>query len=485
MTFVMSDLRLLTPHMIITGAALLILMLEAFGGRGKSKNHLVFVGLAGIAGAAFTTLPLLGGGAMGFSQMLAGDGFAAFCYFALYVVGALTLLVSPGYLQDEENHHGEYYALVLLALVGMMLMAGATHLLVMFLALETMSIAIYALAGYLRTPRGIESSFKYFILGAFASGFLLYGIALLYGAVGSTQLHAIAAHFAGVRGLSESPLALIGVGLIAADFLFKVAAVPFHVWTPDVYQGAPTSITGFMATGVKVAAFAAFLRVFFTAFPAVHGETSSALWLLAVLTMTMGNFAAIVQDDVKRMLAYSSIAHAGYLLVGLVVGTAEAGAGMLFYLMSYAFMNIGAFACLIMVGRKGQDNTEFEALSGLGFKYPGLGLALTLFMFSMAGIPPTAGFIGKFLIFKAAVHEGYYWLTILGVLNSAASVYFYLRVIVTLYFKPEAATPLVEKLRAGPAIIAGTACAGLAVLYLGILPGSLVDLATAALKALV
>jgi NADH-quinone oxidoreductase subunit N len=473
------------PHMIITAAALLILLLEAFGGKGKSKNHLVFVGLLGIAGAAFTTPALFGAQVLGFSGMLAGDGFAAFCYFVLYVVGALTLLVSPGYLQDEECDHGEYYALVLLALVGMMLMAGATHLLVMFLALETMSIAIYALAGYLRTGKSAESSFKYFILGAFASGFLLYGIALIYGAVGSTQLQAITAHFAAVQGLSGSPLALIGVGLIAVGFLFKVAAVPFHVWTPDVYQGAPTSVTAFMATGVKAAAFAAFIRVFLTAFPAMHGTTSSALWLLAVLTMTMGNFAALVQNDVKRMLAYSSIAHAGYLLVGIVVGTAEAGAGMLYYLLSYAFMNIGAFACLIMVGRKGQDNTEFEALSGLGFKYPGLGLALSLFMFSMAGIPPTAGFIGKFLIFKAAVHEGYYWLTILGVLNSAASVYFYLRVIVTLYFKPEPETALVEKLRVGPAAIVGTACAGIAVLYLGIIPGSVVELATAAMKALI
>ena len=215
MTFVMSDLQLLTPHMIITGAALVILLLEAFGSReSTSKTHLMVVGLLGIAGAAFTTPGVVGGSKMGFSNMLAGDAFAAFSYYVFYVVGGLTLLASPGYLQDEGQDHGEYYALVLLALVGMMLMAGATHLLVMFLALETMSIAIYALAGYLRTDRGVESSFKYFILGAFSSGFLLYGIALVYGAVGSTQLHAITAHFAAVQGLSSSPLALIGVGLV-------------------------------------------------------------------------------------------------------------------------------------------------------------------------------------------------------------------------------------------------------------------------------
>jgi NADH-quinone oxidoreductase subunit N len=398
------------------------------------------------------------------------------------VVGILTLLVSDGYLRDEKMEHGEYYALVLLALVGMMLMAGATHLLVFFLALETMSIAIYALAGYFRTETSVESSYKYFILGAFASGFLLYGIALLYGACGTTQLHEVMQYFTEARGLTSSPMALIGVGLITVGFCFKVAAVPFHAWTPDVYQGAPTSITAFMATGVKAAAFAAFVRVFVTAFPALHVEWSGALWMLAVLTMTLGNLVAIVQSDIKRMLAYSSIAHAGYILVGLVVGTPEASSAVLFYLLAYAFMNVGAFACVIMVGKHGQENTEIEAYAGLGFKFPLLGLAMTVFMFSMAGIPPTVGFIGKFLVFKAAVHEGYYWLTIFGVLNSAASVYYYLRIIVTMYFRDAPETPVVEGLRAGPSTVVATALAGVGVLYLGVIPGGIVDLAQQAVK---
>jgi len=484
MNFQMSDLGLLAPHMVITATALLVLLAEAFS-PGRRKGYLAYLGIAGIVVAALFTPALFGPQRLGFSRMLAGDGFAAFFYFVIYVVGVLTLLLSESYLRSERMDHGEYYALVLLAMVGMMLMAGGTHLLVIFLGLETMSLAIYALAGYLRTERGGEASFKYFILGGFASAFLLYGIALIYGACGTTQLHDVMRHFAEVRGLTSSPMALIGVGLITVGFAFKVAAVPFHAWTPDVYQGAPTSVTAFMATGVKAAAFSSFLRVFVTAFPSLHGEWSGALWLLAVLTMTLGNLAAIAQTDVKRMLAYSSIAHAGYLLVGLVVGTPEASSGVLFYLLGYAFMNVGAFACVIMVGRFGQENTELEAYAGLGFKFPLLGLAMTVFMFAMAGIPPTGGFIGKFLIFKAAVNEGYYWLTILGVLNSAMSVYYYLRVIVTMYFREAPEKAVVEDLRGGPSTAVATVLAGAGILYLGVIPGSIVDLAREAVKFLV
>ncbi len=481
MTFSTADLSLLAPHMVITATALLVLLIEAFS-RGRRKGYLTYLGIAGIVVAAFVTPGIFDAKRLGFSGMLAGDGFAAFVYFILYVVGALTLLVSEGYLRDERREHGEYQALVLLALVGMMLMAGATHLLTMFLALETMSIAIYALAGFFRTERGTEASFKYFLLGAFASGFLLYGIALVYATCGTTQIYEVMKYFAEVRGLTSSPMALAGLGLITVGFAFKVAAVPFHMWTPDVYQGAPTSVTAFMATGVKAAAFAAFVRVFFSAFQSLHVEWSGVLWVVAVLTMTLGNLAAIAQTDVKRMLAYSSIAHAGYILVGVVTGTPEASSAILYYLLAYAFMNIGAFACVIMVGRYGHENTGLDAYAGLGFKFPGLGLAMSLFMFSMAGIPPTAGFIGKFLIFKAAVHEGYYWLTILGVLNSAASVYYYLRVIVTMYFKPEPDTPVVESLRAGPSVALATLLAGIGVLYFGIIPGGVVKLAQEAVR---
>ncbi len=483
MTFEMADLRLLAPHLAVTVTALLVLLVEAFS-PGRRKGYLAYLSIAGIAVAAFFTPGLFGPQVLGFSGMLAGDGFAAFFYFVLYAVGVMTLLASEGYLRDERMEHGEYYALVLLALVGMMLMAAATHLLVFFLALETMSIAIYALAGFLRSDRNTEAAFKYFLLGAFASGFLLYGIALVYGACGTTQLHGILKHFAEARGLTTSPMALIGIGLIIVGFAFKVAAVPFHAWTPDVYQGAPTSVTAFMATGVKAAAFAAFARVFFTAFPAVHEVWSPLLWVLAVATMTYGNLVALAQTDVKRMLAYSSIAHAGYLLVGITVGTAGAGTGILVYLLAYAFMNVGAFVCVIMLGRFGQENTDLDAYAGVGFRFPTLGLAMSLFLFSMMGMPPTAGFIGKFLVFKAAVDEGFYWLAVLGVLNSAASVYYYLRVIIYMYFREAPEKPAVEGLRGGASGTLAAVLAGAGVLAFGLVPGWAVRLAQEAVKHL-
>ncbi|NTU59449.1 MAG: NADH-quinone oxidoreductase subunit N [Deltaproteobacteria bacterium] len=482
MNFPLSDLTLIGPHIALTAAALLCLLAEAFGGAGR-KGYLAWIGLAGIAVAAYLNGCLFGPPRLGFSRMLAGDSFAAFFHGIILVVGALTMLVSDNYLADEGKNHGEYYCLVLLSMVGMLLMAGATHLLVFFLGLETMSIAIYALAGFTRTAENAESSFKYFLLGGFSSAFLLYGIALVYAAVGSTQLQDVMAFYKAQPALTSSPLAVAGLALVLVGFCFKVAAVPFHVWTPDVYQGAPTSVTAFMATGVKAAAFAAFLRVFLTAFHGQFADWSQVLWVVAVLTMTMGNFAAILQTDVKRMLAYSSIAHAGYLLVGLVVGTPAAGSGMLFYLLSYAFMNIGAFGCVIMAGRQGQENTTLDSWAGFGFRFPALGIAMTLFMFAMAGIPPTGGFIGKFLIFKAAVKEGYVWLTILGVMNSAASVYYYLRVIVVMYFtEPAAGASPVEKLRSSALSVGAALISGVAILWLGVAPARVVAIAEEAVK---
>ncbi len=480
MTFNTSDLIMITPHIVVTCTALLVLMVEAFGS-GRRRPEATWISLLGIGVAAGITCYGCNVSASGFSGMIVSDNYSRFFNVIFYVVGALSVLVSAGYLGDEHNEHGEYHALMLLSLVGMMLMASSTHLMMMFIALETMSIAIYALAGFMRTRQGIEASFKYFLLGAFASAFMLYGIVLIYGTVGSTNINEIAAYFRDNRILADSPMALAGVAMLLAGFAFKIAAFPFHGWTPDVYQGAPTSVTAFMATGVKAAAFAAFFRIFVTAFPATGTMWTSVLWVMALATMTMGNFSAIAQKDVKRMLAYSSIAHAGYLMVGMVTATPEAGAGMLFYLLSYAFMNIGAFACVIMVSRRGDVGTTLDDFAGIGFKYPMLGAALSVLMFSMAGIPPTAGFTGKFLIFKAAVNEGYIWLAILGVLNSAASVYFYLRVIVYMYFRerPEDAP---DGVRSHPAIVIATAITVAAVLLLGVMPGSVVRIAEAAMS---
>ncbi|TAL17091.1 NADH-quinone oxidoreductase subunit N [bacterium] len=478
MTFQMSDISLITPEIVLTLTALLVLLVEAFR-PGAGRSDTTWLSIIGVLVAAAFALGQFGEKKLGFSGMLSIDSYSAFFKLIFCSIGLLCFLISDGFMKSEEYEHGEFHALMLMSMTGMMLMASSNHLLMMFLGLETMSIAIYALAGYMRTKEGMESSFKYFLLGGASSAFLLYGIALLYASTGTTQIDLLFNHFAAQGGMTHSPMALAGIALIAGGFAFKVAAFPFHVWTPDVYQGAPTPVTAFMATGVKAAAFAAFFRIFLVAFPASVESWSGALWIIAVLTMTMGNLAALVQKDIKRMLAYSSIAHAGYLLVAMVTATADAGTGLLFYLFSYAFMNIGAFACVIMLGRKGDQRTTLDDYAGIGFKKPLLAAALTVFMFSMAGIPPTAGFIGKFLIFKAAIKQGYIWLAVLGVLNSAASVYYYLRVLVYMYFK-EPGEKADEPLRAGGLIALATTIAVVVILLLGMVPGAMVELAQAA-----
>jgi NADH-quinone oxidoreductase subunit N len=381
--------------------------------------------------------------------------------------------MSISYLDATDIRPGEYYALILFAAVGMVLMAAATDLIVIFLALETMSIAVYVLAGIWRQRlQSNEAALKYFLLGAFASGFFLYGVALVYGATGSVQLGKIAAH---VSANGSSTLLLIGIALLVVGFGFKVAAAPFHVWTPDVYEGAPTTITVFMAVGVKAAAFAAFARVFLHALGAVHGEWHWILWGLAVLTMTVGNITALVQNNIKRMLAYSSIAHAGYLLVAMVAGKDLGGAALLYYLAAYALMNFGAFAVVIAVGRQGEPNEDFTDYAGLGFRYPALSMAMTIFMLSLTGVPPLVGFTGKFYIFSAAVKAGYVWLAVIGVLNSVISVYYYVRVVVTMYMQE--GTKDIEALSARPALAAAILIAAIGTVVLGVFPSASISLA--------
>jgi NADH-quinone oxidoreductase subunit N len=321
----------------------------------------------------------------------------------------------------EGFEHGEYYILLLFATVGMMFMASAADLIIVFLGLETFSLAIYVLAGFFRTnPKSNESSLKYFLLGAFSAGFLLYGIALIYGATGTTNLKGIH-DFLRRADFFTDPLLLIGMGLLIVGFGFKVASVPFHMWTPDVYEGAPTAVTAFMAVGPKAAGFAAFLRVFLYSLSSLQSDWVWILWVLAVLTMTLGNIVAI--------------AHAGYILVAMVAASELSTASILYYLLAYAFMNLGAFAVVILYGRKGEENILVSDYSGMSSRYPLLAAGMAIFMFSLAGIPPTAGFVGKFYIFSAAVKAGYVGLAIIGVLNSALSVYFYLRVTVMMYMR--------------------------------------------------
>jgi NADH-quinone oxidoreductase subunit N len=360
-----------------------------------------------------------------------------------------------------------------------MWMASGTDLMTIFLGLEVLSISLYVLAGFFRRQtRSNEAGLKYFLLGAFSTGFLLYGIALLYGVSGTTNVADIGMYLRSQPALLANPMTIAGMLLLSVGFLFKIAAAPFHMWTPDVYQGAPTPITAFMSAGPKAAAFAGFLRIFTLGLDGLQAEWTALLWVLAVLTMTVGNVLAIYQTDLKRMLAYSSIAHAGYALVGMVAANDIGKSGILFYMLAYTFMNLGAFAVLVLAGKKGEENLTLEGFSGFGFKRPFLGVAMTIFLLSLMGIPPTAGFAGKFYIFAGAVEAGYIWLAILGVLNSAVSLYYYLRVMVYMYFREPAEDYGWMTMQVGAVISIILAIVG--IFYLGIFPGNVMEMAKSA-----
>jgi len=469
------------PMLVVTGTGLLVLILDPLLSP-ERHERLAYLSLAGLAAAALAQLSRWEAPEVVFGGMLAADAFGQFFSLLFLLVGGLTILISLPYVRRTGMDHGEYYALLLFSVLGMMLMAGSLNLVTIFLGLETLSIALYILAGFLREQlKSNESALKYLLLGAFASGFLLYGIALVYGATGSTDLRKIGEAVA--TGKLASPMWLtIGAGLLIVGFGFKVASVPFHMWTPDVYEGAPTSVTAFMIAGTKAAAFAAFARVLMTGLPALAPDWSRVLWLLAVLTMTVGNVVAIAQSNIKRMLAYSSIAHAGYLLVALVAASTLGSASVLFYLVAYTFMNLGAFAVVIALARQDGERTGIEEYAGLGWKYPFLGAAMALFMFSLAGIPPTAGFMGKFYIFNAAIQANYVGLAIIGVLNSVISVYYYLRVTVVMYMGQGEGAPAAGRL--GPALGLAVLVAILGTLQLGLFPSRFLEMALRSVGAL-
>jgi NADH-quinone oxidoreductase subunit N len=432
--------------------------------------------------AAVTVIPLWNTHLSTFSNAVVIDRYGLFFTLLFCVASGLTLLMSMSYLELTEIRTGDYYSLILFSTVGMVLMATATDLIVIFLGLEVMSIAVYALAGICRGEvRSNEAALKYFLLGAFATGFLLFGIALLYGATGSTALGSIAAYIA-KAGPQEKMLVLAGMALLLVGFGFKVAAAPFHVWTPDVYEGSPTAVTALMAVGVKAAGFAAFARVFMHTLTLLSADWSGVLWVLAVLTMTIGNVTALLQRNIKRMLAYSSIAHAGYLLVGMVAGGEYGGTAVLFYLIAYTLMTLGAFAVVIALGRRGAPNENLDDYAGVGFRYPFLGLAMTIFMLSLAGIPPLVGFIGKFYIFSAAVRSGYVGLAVIGVLNSVVSVYYYLGVLVRMYMLEGVLEIPVPSSR--PYLFATLLVTIAGTILVGLFPGPLFELARQSFLAL-
>jgi NADH-quinone oxidoreductase subunit N len=400
----------------------------------------------------------------------------------LCAVGLLTILLSWGTAERDHLPEGEYHSLLLFSLAGMMLMGSTSDLLVIFIALEIMSLGVYVLTGIKRSSeQGAEAAFKYFVLGAFSSAFFLYGIALAYAATGTTQLGEIGRAVAASTSQPDM-LLVMAMLLLLVGFAFKVSAVPFHMWTPDAYQGAPTLVTAFMSTGVKAAAFAAFIRVFLSAFEPMHADWVPILSVLAGLTMIVGTVVGVAQSNVKRMLAYSSIAHAGYLLLGLVAASSAGKASILFYLAAYAVTNLGAFGVIAALSSNDRPHDEIRDFAGLWNERPAMAGLLTVFLLSLGGFPPTVGFIGKWYIFNAAVQAGFTKLAIIGVLTSVISVFFYLRVVVMMYMaEPTEAQPRpVVGMVPFLALVAST----IAIFYLGILPTRVIDLAAASVSTI-
>jgi len=437
----------------LSAGTLLLLLLELVPGRSGGNRAAVVTVLTLVAGAASV---LKAGDARRalFGGMFVHDGFTLFFTLLFCAIALVSVLISWDYVKRLRLPAAEYYALLLSATLGMVVMAASNDLITVFLGLELMSLALYVMVGSRRSQlESNEAALKYFLLGAFASGFLLYGIALIYGATGSTNLRSIA-QFLSDSPVAGSPLFVAGALLVLVGFGFKVAAVPFHMWTPDAYEGAPTSVTAFMSAGAKAAGFAALLRLAGTALAVSAIDWRPILSGVAILTMTVGNVTALLQTNVKRMLAYSSIAHAGYVLVALAAGGTQGTSAALFYLAAYSFMNLGAFGILALLGREQDERVLISDLAGLGFRHPLLGLAMTVFMISLGGIPPTAGFMGKVYVFGAALEAGLVPLVVIGVLNSVVSVFYYLRITVAMYMTDEPAGGPVEVSWAAPGTIA-------------------------------
>jgi len=467
------------PEVVMITVALTVLIFDLFVQKGQ-KAYLGWYSLAGVAIAAVATVKLMGANGAFFGGTFLLDPFSTFFKFGFFAACGLGILLSIRYLDIEDIHRGEYYALMLFATTGMMLMASAGDLITLYLGLELMALSIYVLAGFMRKDsRSNESAIKYLILGAFSSGIMLYGMSLLYGLSGTTNLNSILA-FLKTADLSN-PVLFLSMVMLIVSFGFKVAAVPFHMWVPDVYEGAPTSVTAFMSAGPKVAGFAVLLRVFIHALGPLQMESSIILSGIAVLTMAVGNVLALAQTNIKRMLAYSSIAHAGYALVGLAAGGPEGAASVMLYVVIYAVMNMGAFGVVIMLRRSGVRGEEITDFTGLGKTNKAAAFLMLIFMFSLTGIPPTAGFVGKFYVFKSAVQAGLIWLAVVGVVFSSISAYFYLRVVMVMYmYEPKAEFDLVKS----PALALALALSVTAVLYIGVLPSNLLDFARASIVGL-
>ena len=486
MTFPLQDLLAILPELIVIGTACLILVLDPILAAEK-KDVLAWLTLGALAMCMGLTSAHLTGRTYAFSNLVVIDSYGAFWKLLLYIVTGLTVLLSLAYLKAERLSIGEYYGFILLALAGMMVMVSGADLLTIYLGTELMSLSLYVMAGLKRTEaRSLEASAKYFVLGAFSSGVLLYGISLLFGLAGSTRLSVIADAIA-TQGTSN-PLLSLALVLLAVGFGFKLAVVPFHMWTPDVYQGAPTSVTAFMAVASKAASFGAFLRVFVEGLGGASADWSSLFTIICQATLALGNLVAIVQTNIKRMLAYSSIAHAGYALIGVVVAGGHSGEGassgfasVLLYIAIYSFMTLGAFALVGMLRKEGQESENIEDYAGLAKREPLAAFFMLVFLVSLAGIPPTAGFIGKFYIFMAAVNGGMTWLAVVAVIFAAISAFYYLRIVMVMYMREsEGSAASQSRLETSPALSFVLACALAGVVFLGLFPNSLWSLATQA-----
>jgi NADH-quinone oxidoreductase subunit N len=511
------DIFGITPLMALFIGGLLLLLLDAFSRPGAPKDFIAYsTSLIGLVTFALAYVAWEQGG-FPYSRELFGGMFSAdrFSLFFAMIIGlgvAISAPLSLGFFKGHQIERGEFYPLLVFSAVGMLAMVQSTDLFVTFIALEVMSLAIYVLVGFMRHEKqSAEGAMKYFLLGAFSSGFLVYGIALVYGITGTTQLGAISTALSLNPSVVSNPILIIGVFLILGSFLFKIAAVPFHMWTPDAYQAAPSPVTGFMAFGVKAAAFGAMLRTFGTAFWDFKGVGFSGtiedahlgwyavIFLLAAITMLVGNILALLQTNIKRMLAYSSIAHAGYLMVGLAsmaieVGGAEktpmldAGRGVVFYLMVYGFSSLLAFGAIGAIERHGDDLTEFANLRVAARRHPGAGLAMVVAMLSFAGIPPTGGFFAKLVLFREAIRSGntdLLYLTILGVLASVIGVYYYLKVIVVMYMEDPSEASSREDVKRPGALYAALLAAALLVIYMGVSPGRYISLSNDAIRDMV
>ncbi len=471
----MPEIRweLLTPILIMTGTALLALVVDLVVRSKKTVAGVACLGTLAMSASSYLLLSGLVEPQNVFGEMMLVSRYSLFFNMIFGASTLLVILISIRTMERAHQHQGEYYMLILLATVGMMLMASANELIMVFLGLELMSLCLYVLAGFF--PRDLasnEAGMKYLLLGAFASGLFLYGIALIYGNVGSTNITEIAPQ---LPRIGESPFFLVGVVLLIVGFGFKVALVPFHQWAPDVYEGAPTPVAAFISAGPKAAGFAAFFRIFADALNGISGEWLMLVAILAALTMTVGNVIALVQSNIKRMLAYSSIAHAGYVLVALTAANGDGVSSAMFYLFVYCIMNIGAFGTVILAETKDSETVQIRSYAGIGFRRPLLGLLMTLFMLSLAGFPPTAGFIAKLNVFKSALqaHPQLAWLIVLAVLNAVVSAYYYLRLVVFMYMR-EPSEPL-RFLPYNSWSLVAVLLSMIGVLLIGILPSFLME----------